>query len=565
MRPSIPGLRYGLLLFIFLPAVIAGLLLARRLHPSIPLPPPRLKAPVTGSAPLAGLQASSDEGEAPITPWTGADLGRPDETPGALGQPTIQPATPPHSAERLAIPGPKVASSSDGGWFAAGFVSGRGAVLAKMGPDGTPLWGNDGMGLDLEHVVSLTALEPSLGGGCFLSGTYSLEGSPQPDDQKLFIAYFDRNGVGLWRSFQEPLLLLGDRGEYRVNVLLPLRDGGCLALGNAHEREGDSAWALRLAQDGTPAWTRHGLPGLCFNDGGAEKFTRALQLPDGGFLAIGSAGLEPAGLFLQPHGQTREAWKAGCPYNFVPMQGDGWILRLDSDGHSLLNATERGAGLRYTGTHFADAALDPSGRVYLAGSVWGAPTSGSAGAVFLCVTGNAHGVGTLSSKPIAPNMPADMIIPLDGGGGFTRISFAPDGGCLLLGRGCPKGSQALKTWVVRLTPDEKFAQKTDGEPGAFLPEENGHPLTDIRPIEDGSSWLLTPRSTLPTTRLRTAKVNTSGEISWLGDGIFVGQASSVAPLVIGNHGYQIQGFGDRGPWQVLLDQDGRQRSTGLRP
>lgn len=509
--------------------------------------------PETAAAELADPASDAGGDEAPLTPWTGPALAGPPPAPG-VQMPAPAPA--PAQGPGLALPHPKVVLAADGGLLAVGFrADGRG-IVAKVGPDGTSAWGPGGAGLELEGITTFTSLAPSQDGGCFIAGTWSATGSPRSEDQTLFLAAFDGRGQALWRAFQEPILRLGDPGEYRVNRILPLPDGGCLALGTAHEQDGDQAWILRMEPGGSPAWTRRGQPGLCYRNGGGERLTSALQLPDGGFLVLGQAGLEPAGLFYQPHGRTPETWKPGRPYNFVPMTGDGWMLRLDKDGRSLLDTHGYGQGLLFSGTRFADAALAPGGKVYLAGSVWISRNEGSAGALFVCNLKDPRSMSNLqAANGISQGRTLDnKIVGADGGGGFTRVLALPDGGCLLLGRGCPEGSKDLQTWAVRFDGQGEPLTRSGSALGRYLPEAKGQPLGLLSPAPEGDSWILSPRRSLPGAPLQLARVTRDGDLQLFGDPLPSPGDLSLAAPAPGRDGLQLLGLGEEGP-KVLMRKD----------
>ncbi|HEU4952605.1 MAG TPA: hypothetical protein VFT46_11690 [Holophagaceae bacterium] len=443
-----------------------------------------------------------------------------------------------------------MALSPDGGLVAAGFRPDGRALVAKLDAEGAGVWGADGKGLALDGITAITCLEPSADGGCFIAGTWSSDHSPRPEAQTLFLAAFDGRGNALWRAFSQPFLRVGDAGEYRVDRLLPLADGGCLALGTAHERDGDQAWILRMRPGGSPAWTRRGQPGLCYRNGGGERLSAALQLPDGGFLVLGRAGTDPAGLFYQPHGRSPETWKLGRPYNFVPMTGDGWMLRLDAEGHSLLDTHGYGQGLLFSGTRFADAALGPAGKVYLAGSVWISQDGGSAGALFVCdlrdprSMNNLQPAGGISSRGVTLD---NKIVATDGGGGFTRVFATADGGCLLVGRACPGGSEALQTWAVRFDGRGESLTRSGIALGRYLPEAKGLPLNLVTPDPASGGWILSPRRALPDTPLQLARISDSGDLQPYGDPHPSPGDLSLAAPTPDRDGLRILGLGEAGP------------------
>lgn len=546
------GLALGALLSLAALAGVGGFVAIRRAkRPAVPAPVPTV-ASQTGRAEAV----PSDTTAAEATGEDAPSIAKPNPAASDGALPPRMEATPSTTETWLAMTDPKVAAASDGGLLIAGFPSDGRAVAAKLDPDGTAQWGEAGHGIGLNGVASIACLEPSEDGGCFLAGTWSAHGDA-PEDQILFLARFDARGNALWHANGLPGLRIGDPGEYTAQHLCPLPDGGCAVLGLARERDGSHAWLLRVGPDGASVWREGTRPGRTFSNGGNERMFKAAPLPDGGLVVIGQAGSEPAGLFRAPHGQALQARPQAPPFNLLPATGDAWFLVLDASGASRLDSPGFGAGRRFTGTHFADVAVDASGQVWFAGCAWISDNAGSAG--FLTafswndVAGGRMDRAYGSGKAIL----GDTFVLAEGGGGFTHVIPLPDGGCLLTGRGCPRGAKELQTWVVRLNPDATSTWRDGSASGRFLPDDGC--ATPVLLTQDGhGAWFLSPRSAGPAKPFHLVRVTSEEGPGWFGDPIDSAQAVTLAaPGKDRQGGPAIQGFGAGGRWAVVLDEHGR--------
>lgn len=518
-------------------------------------------APVQGDQTLPATPpgVSPLEEEEPITPWTGPPL---PTGPAQSSNPEAQATSP--EPNRVSLLSPRVISTPDGGLIAVGFAPKKGALLERFDSEGRPEWGGEGRGQELDGVVAITSLEPSEDGGCYLAGAWSGAGSAKPEDQTAFVARFDNQGHALWRAYQGPLLRFGDPGEYTIRHLTPLQGGGCVAMGTAHEPDGDHAWVLRLDGGGAPLWNRGAREGLCFNNGGNEALWGAAEIPGGGIVLIGQAGSEPTGLVGQPHGLKAEPRSPGPPFNFVPAVGDGWMLWLDAQGRSLMDQGNSGSGLRYTGVHLAEVAADGFGRVFAVGSAWLSPQEGSGGYLLVITAEDFSRTQmrpeeswrrqTLASSP--KTYLGNAIFAAAGGGGFTHILPTPDGGCFLLGRAAPQGATRLETWAVQVGAKGPFKENAGMYAGEFLSDEGASSPLAMVPDGDGGT-LLYPKHITPQAPLHLVRFARDGKLAWLGDPLIPGGAVALAPPSVQGGRFRILGFGGAGVWNQVFSASGQ--------
>ena len=246
-----------------------------------------------------------------------------------------------------------------------------------------------------------------------------------------------------------------------LTSMIATRDGGLVLTGSRSDKEitRSSGWVVRLNAKADELW-RHEF------DGGKPEGTSGLtsidELPDGGFIAVGSTTVKSAG------------------------QYDGWILRLDKDGKSLWEKTFGSAeedalfavlampdgGAVATGAYGADGQgwvlrLDAKG-----GVAWEKRFGGTGYDVFNAIArigqGGLVAAGTTRSKGPAGGAAwvvrmdergeplwERLLTPVKGASANSVLTLA-DGGLLVAGGSIVEpglGKESEKAWLARLAGD----------------------------------------------------------------------------------------------------------------
>ncbi|MFN0066539.1 MAG: hypothetical protein ACKVYV_02785 [Limisphaerales bacterium] len=231
----------------------------------------------------------------------------------------------------------------------------------------------------------------------------------------------------------------GGAGVDELRRVVALQDGGFLLIGGSASEPGGTktagrqggfdAWVARVAADGTPLWDR------AYGGLGVDRLDHGVELPDGGFLLVGTSSSEP--------GPAKEAPLYG--------ESDAWVVRVDAQGHRLWDRSYGGA----FSEEFHAVIADRGGGFVAAGWSDSRPGTGNK-------TSPAHGQRDAWMLRLA----ADGQIVWDRSLGgrnedwATDVVFAPDGGLLVTGNSLSRegGTKTSPNW----SPEGGVGLASDG-------------------------------------------------------------------------------------------------------
>lgn len=224
--------------------------------------------------------------------------------------------------------------------------------VVAMNAEGGVLWERayGGSGWDTLWSAAATANGGFLLGGISSSTNSGTKTSVRFGEVDFWVTRIDATGNPLWdRSF-------GGTQVDRLAHVEPLPDGGFLLSGysdsdldgnkSVPSRGRQDGWLIRLDAEGEIVWQK------ALGGTGDDSIAAARQLPDGGFLLVGSSDSPPGGD------------KGDGAHGL----GDVWIVRLDAGGNKLWDRTYGGSNVEYS----HDVVLLPGGdAVVLATSLSG--------------------------------------------------------------------------------------------------------------------------------------------------------------------------------------------------
>jgi hypothetical protein len=293
-------------------------------------------------------------------------------------------------------------------------------VVAAPPPVADYVFGGSGE----ERLRDLAALPDGgllLGGG--LSGA-STNGNRTATGHGDLDFWLVRLGAGLQPVWDRAY---GGPGHDELRRVLALRDGGFLLIGGSASEPGGTrtaaqiggfdGWVTRLDAGGNPLWDR------AYGGLDADRLDHGVELPDGGFLLVGTSSSGP--------GTAKEAPLFGA--------SDAWVVRVDAQGHRLWDRSYGGGFAE----EFHVVLADEDGGFVAAGWSDSRPGTGNK-------TSEAHGQRDAWVLRLA----ADGQIRWDRSLGgrnedwATDVVFAPDGGLLVVGNSLSRegGTKTSPNW-----------------------------------------------------------------------------------------------------------------------
>ena len=278
----------------------------------------------------------------------------------------------------------------------------------------------------------------------------------------------------------------GDGGNEAIRALLPLDDGSVVAVGDSTAEGADrpDAIVIRFSPDGDVLWSRR------FGGPGNDQLFSLIQLEDGSLIAAGTTtknvNSDPQGwlLRLSPQGELIEdrsfdgngggvfnaviettaggmvlAGNTGSAQNANP---NFWIVRLSSDGSTLLDRAPGGAGFdRINGL-----ANGVNGEIILAGETTSFGTRTSDG-VILRLTAN--------------NKTPPKIFAKEKHDIFTSVATDQNGFIYAAGASDSASDARNAGWLLKLSPD---LQSTIWE--RSLIADGSNTIRSVAVLADGS-------------------------------------------------------------------------------
>jgi uncharacterized delta-60 repeat protein len=252
----------------------------------------------------------------------------------------------------------RIRQTADGGYITAGVTYKidtlyGDAWVTGVNPDGTIAWQKSYGGSNADYANDI---QQTADGGYILAGATASSGAGAYD---AWVVKLNADGTVAWQN------TYGGSGDEWLSSIMQTADGGFFATGYSNSFAGSyDAWLLKLNSDGSIAWQK--------TLGGAnyDFSNTARQTADGGYILAGDTDSSGSGGYdgwvvklnvdgsiawqktyggsgydyLQDIEQTLDGGYivAGGTYSF-DVNGDGWLLKLNSDGTTAWQKTYGGA------------------------------------------------------------------------------------------------------------------------------------------------------------------------------------------------------------------------------
>ncbi|HMO63871.1 MAG TPA: hypothetical protein PKE47_01360 [Verrucomicrobiota bacterium] len=260
-----------------------------------------------------------------------------------------------------------------------------------------------------------------LGGTLFGTSTNGNRTAASHGDTDFWIVRLDAAQQPLWDR------VYGGAATDELRRMVALRDGGFLLIGGSASEPGGTrtaareggfdGWIVHIAEDGTPLWDR------AYGGPDADRLDHGVELPDGGFLLVGTSSSEP--------GPAKTAALFGA--------SDAWAVRVDARGNRLWDRSYGGAFAEESHAVIADR----DGGSVVAGWSDSRPEAGNK-------TSPAH--GQRDAWVLRLNDAGDILWDRSLGGRnedwATDVVSAPDGGLLVVGNSLSRegGTKTSPNW-----------------------------------------------------------------------------------------------------------------------